>query len=159
MKKLISWILGILTVFILAGVITLFAIKLALSEDKVAPDQTQDKPTAEQQVIIDKAFDANDAIASNEASTTTMFFQTMHEMANTKIVAEDGHIWGLKAITKNRVEAMKKAVIVLKIKDDQINEILDRWSKKDFSQGVEDHNYVWSKYLNGEVGKAKSLMK
>ena len=35
--------------------------------------------------------------------------------------------------------------------------ILQAWKEKDYSNGVEAHNYVWKK-LNGNVGRAKALL-
>ncbi len=80
----------------------------------------------------------------------------MHEMANTKIVAEDGMIWGLQPMTKDRIIAVRTALKKNDPSHKRLFEILDRWENKDFTQGVEDHNYLW-KLLDGNVGKAVRL--
>ena len=88
-------------------------------------------------------------------------YDKMHRMANTKIEAVDGEVWGEIEIT---VELCDR--LINKIKDSNLKaleknklvEILNRWKNVDFSNCVEEHNYVWSK-LGGTVGKAKSLRK
>jgi len=84
-------------------------------------------------------------------------FKEIHRMANTKIIAEDGEIWGEIDITAERIERLIKEVETSAGFDDatrrRLLEILYRWQSKDFSEIVEDHNYVWRK-LGGTVGKA-----
>ena len=72
----------------------------------------------------------------------TQCYQTVHHMANTIIIADDGQIWGQNEITREAVTQM-------------VNE-LKKWLELDFSNGVEVHNYVWDK-LDGNIGKAKGL--
>lgn len=84
-------------------------------------------------------------------------FQKMHEMANTKIVAEDGMIWGEIQPTEEEVKVLIEDVSNSNYEDkEKLLEILNRWKSNDFSKCVEEHNFLWKK-LGGEVGKASSL--
>lgn len=84
-------------------------------------------------------------------------YNSMHYMINTKI--ESNAIWGTLEITKNRVGILIKAVNASNWSDkEKLLEILNRWENDDFSQAVEDHNYVWSK-LDGNIGKATGVKK
>ena len=84
-------------------------------------------------------------------------FQKMHEMANTKIVAEDGLVWGEIQPTEEEVNALMEDVSNSNYEDkEKLLEILNRWKSGDFSNCVEDHNFLWKK-LGGQVGKASSL--
>jgi hypothetical protein len=119
--------------------------------------EIKDKPTQAQLEIINTNFNAEDIAVPSEVANETALYNTIHQMANTKIIAEDGIIGDLKAITKVRVENVQNALKNLGIKDEKIIQMIDRWSKQDFSKCVEDHNYIWSTYLNGTVGKAVKL--
>lgn len=83
----------------------------------------------------------------------TQCYQTIHHMANTIIIADDGQIWGQNEITR---EAVTQMVNELKGRDDYLSDELKKWLELDFSNGVEVHNYVWDK-LDGNIGKAKDL--
>jgi len=84
-------------------------------------------------------------------------FNTMHKIANSKIVAKDGLIWGEIQPTQAVVDGLIKDVNNTGYEDkNYLLEILNRWKNDDFSKCVEEHNYLWNK-LGGEVGKAKSL--
>lgn len=93
----------------------------------------------------------------NEDFAEGQIYDEMHKMANTKIDAEDGKIWGRLEITEERVDALIKKVEGSDFDDKgTLLEILKRWKKQDFSNCVQDHNYVWNQ-LGGTVGKACSL--
>ncbi len=83
----------------------------------------------------------------------TQCYQTVHHMANTIIIADDGQIWGQNEITR---EAVTQMVNESKGRDDYLSDELKKWLELDFSNGVEVHNYVWDK-LDGNIGKAKDL--
>jgi hypothetical protein len=84
-------------------------------------------------------------------------YKLMHEMANTLIIAEDEKIWGEIPITDEVIDKLIAAINESTFDDrEKLLSILQRWKNKDFSQGVEDHNYVWKK-LNGNIGKAIRL--
>jgi len=81
----------------------------------------------------------------------------MHRMANSKIVAEDGEVWGILEPEWKRINALKIYIESENYKDKKkLQDILERWSKNDFSNAVEEHNYLW-KQLGGTVGKANKL--
>lgn len=84
-------------------------------------------------------------------------FQKMHEMANTKIVAVDGLVWGEMEPTEESVNELIKEVSSSNYEDkEQLLQILNRWKNGDFSNCVDDHNFLWKK-LGGQVGKASKL--
>lgn len=84
-------------------------------------------------------------------------FQKMHEMANTKIVAVDGLVWGEMEPTEESVNALIQEVSSSNYENkEQLLQILSRWKNGDFSNCVDDHNFLWKK-LGGQVGKASKL--
>ncbi|MDU4884001.1 DUF6241 domain-containing protein [uncultured Clostridium sp.] len=99
----------------------------------------------------------NEVVESEGVAQATMdltqCYQTVHHMANTIIIADDGQIWGQNEITR---EAVTQMVNELKGRDDYLSDELKKWLELDFSNGVEVHNYVWDK-LDGNIGKAKDL--
>ena len=80
---------------------------------------------------------------------------TIHYMANTLIIAEDGHIWGKEKITKDKLESLINEISNSNFtyKNDLLA-ILNKWKNNDFSTVVDDHNIVW-KLLDGTVGRAE----
>jgi hypothetical protein len=83
---------------------------------------------------------------------------TIHWMANTLIIADA--IWGRLFITNGRVngliiEVMASSQFTANEKD-RLLQILWGWRDRDFSQGVRDHNFVWT-MLDGTVGRAYGL--
>lgn len=90
---------------------------------------------------------------TNEESVYTL----MHYMINTKVTSDV--IWGTLDLTKNRVKILINAVTVSNWNDkNKLLGILNRWENGDFSQAVDDHNYVWSR-LGGKDGKATGIRK
>ncbi|MFL0248715.1 DUF6241 domain-containing protein [Candidatus Clostridium stratigraminis] len=84
-------------------------------------------------------------------------YEIIHMMANTKVVADV--TYATMDIKSDRVNALIKAVNRSNWNDkSRLIEILNRWKVGDFSQCVDDHNYVWAK-LGGEIGKATELKK
>ena len=81
------------------------------------------------------------------------YYEKIHHMSNTIIIAEDGNIWGESEIT---LEAIEEIILKIEKEDEYISNELSRWLELDFSNAVEVHNYVWSK-LGGTVGKAEKL--
>lgn len=154
MKQYIKWGVISLIIIIFVGGITFFISRLFFYKDNA--EKIEDNPTTEQKVIIDQEFETKEAIAAEELDNKVTIYTMMHEMANTKIVAEDGMIWGLQPMTKDRIIAVRTALKKKDPNNKRLFEILDRWENKDFSQGVEDHNYLW-KLLDGNVGKAVRL--
>ena len=81
------------------------------------------------------------------------YYEKIHHMSNTIIIAEDGNIWGESEIT---FEAIKEIILKIEKEDEYISNELSKWLELDFSNAVEVHNYVWNK-LGGTVGKAEKL--
>lgn len=79
-------------------------------------------------------------------------YKDIHEMANTVIIADQ--IWGKEEITKERLNALIIEVTASNYESRKhLLDILNGWKNGDFSNVVNDHNYVWEK-LGGTVGKA-----
>jgi len=154
MKEYIKWGIISLIIITFVGGITFFTWRLFFYKNNV--EKIEDNPTTEQKVIIDQEFETKETIAVEELVDKVSIYTMMHEMANTKIVAEDGMIWGLQPMTKDRIIAVRTALKKNDPSHKRLFEILDRWENKDFTQGVEDHNYLW-KLLDGNVGKAVRL--
>jgi len=84
-------------------------------------------------------------------------YNTMHKMINTKIVAQDGKIWGEIPITTDKCNQLIKEVTNSGYPDKvTLLQFLTRWKEENFVNGVDEHNYLWEG-LNGTIGKAKSL--
>lgn len=157
MGKYFKWGSVILLVLIFLAAGAYFAgkiIKDSGGKDKVSSPVDQEGKTEEDNT---SAFLKEDKVDKKELSSKENVYNMIHEMANTLIIAENDLIWGKKAITKDRVEAVMKAMEDLDITDEKLWETLKRWEQQDYSEGVEDHNYVWSKYLHGTIGKAIKL--
>jgi hypothetical protein len=85
------------------------------------------------------------------------FMVEIHRRANTLIIAEDNEVWGKEEITEEGCNALiLQAMASNYINKQRYIEILERWKQGDFSQGVQDHNFVWE-LLGGTVGRAKGL--
>lgn len=84
-------------------------------------------------------------------------YDIMHRMANSKIEAKDGQIWGELPMDKAEIQALKKTIEKIDYWDrDYLLEVLDRWENGDFSKCVEEHNYLWHN-LGGTVGEADDI--
>ena len=103
--------------------------------------------------IVIKEKDSSKAI-SNEEMTV---YNKMHKMINTKIVAEDGKIWGEIEITTENCNELIKEIKKSGYPDKAtLLQFLECWKDNNFISGVDEHNYLWNG-LNGTLGKAKSL--
>ncbi|WP_461206721.1 DUF6241 domain-containing protein [Clostridium sp. DL1XJH146] len=86
-----------------------------------------------------------------------LLYEDIHRMANTLIIAEDGKIWGKDTITDEKCNTLIIEITASDYDDkERLLSILNRWKEDDFSEGVDDHNYVWNR-LGGTIGRAKSL--
>ncbi len=87
----------------------------------------------------------------------SLIYVDIHRMANTLIIAEDGKRWGLDTVTDEKCNTLIIEVTASDYNDkDRLLSILNKWKEEDFSEGVDDHNYVWNR-LGGTVGRAESL--
>ena len=91
------------------------------------------------------------------------FYTTVHQMANTQIIAEDDLVWGRIDITPTKCKAVLKfmtnneALIKKYIGTSKYDSLVDgitKWENGDYSKSTEIHNIVWEK-LGGVYGKAK----
>lgn len=119
--------------------------------------EIKDKPTMEQKAIISADFEGPDDLTEDNLSTREEVVSAIHMMANSKIIAGDGQIWGIKRITRSAIDKIRAAMKKQEIGDEELNAMLSRWEKQDYSQCVADHNYVWRNYLRGTVGEAVKL--
>ena len=157
MGKYIKWGSIILVVLAVLAAGAYFAgrlIKDSDSKDNVKAPVEQGDKTGEDTA---SDFFKEDKVDEKKLDSKKKVYDMIHGMANTLIVAEDDEIWGEQPITKDRVEAVMKAMEELDITDEKLWATLKRWEQQDYSEGVEDHNYVWKKYLDGTIGKAIKL--
>lgn len=146
-------------------VIILFAGGLIFSLSKLIIYKSQTKVPESNKSIAqivekNKADLANTKIDESKIINSEDIYDMIHEMANTLIVAEDGLIYGEIPINEQSInEAMviikDTELISTKEKEVCLN-ILQKWKEKDYSQGVQAHNYAW-KLLHGNIGRAKEL--
>ena len=142
-----------------------------LNEQKAYEKKAADKKAADAKALADAEEKAiADAKALENKFTKDDNFDTdvvaeervyirMHGMINTKITAEDGRTWGLIPITTEGCNEMIRIVKLNNYADkEKLLLFLNSWIKKDFSDGVEQHNYIWGK-LGGVEGKATALKK
>ncbi|MBZ9609287.1 DUF6241 domain-containing protein [Clostridium estertheticum] len=100
-----------------------------------------------------KANDTVEKISDDELS----LYSTMHKMINSKIVAEDGKIWGEIEITPDKCNQLIAKVTKTKYPDKAtLLQFLERWKDNNFKSGVDEHNYLWDG-LGGTIGKAKDM--
>lgn len=85
--------------------------------------------------------------------------EAIHSMSHQKV--QSGAQWGHTQITQEKVERL---LAVCKMNDYEHNDlyipILERWTKGDFSNAVDDHNKIWKMHQGGNEnapGKATRL--
>jgi hypothetical protein len=109
---------------------------------------------------------ANGNVVSKGSSTTDAspaevdekeIVQQIHFMSNTLIKAGDNQVWGTEEVNKASIDKVLRMLdqAPLNARTEELREIVARWQQGDFSQIVDDHNYVWH-LLGGTVGFAKS---
>ncbi|MBE5108512.1 PRK06770 family protein [Bacillus thuringiensis] len=78
---------------------------------------------------------------------------TMHKMVHQKVKSSEK--WGFVEMTTKEIDSIKKGIensTGFQYKT-RLLSIINRWEKGDFSQTVEDHNFLWS-LQGGDTGKA-----
>ncbi|KLA23135.1 MULTISPECIES: PRK06770 family protein [Bacillus] len=141
MKK---WIIGAITMIVIA-IGAVFGVTKLLNyieeEEKSFKTQKvmsqQDKKVAEEKPQF-----SEDEIIS-----------TMHRMVHQKVKSSEK--WGFIEMTTKEIVSAKKAVessTNFKYKS-KLLATLERWEKGDFSQTVEEHNFLWE-IQGGDTGKA-----
>jgi hypothetical protein len=108
--------------------------------------------------ITEKGYELIEEAKNIKVRERKTVLQDIHEMANTKIVAEDGKILGRKEINEESLNGLIIEVTKSDFSDKQrLLDILGTWKKKDYSKSVEAHNYVWNQ-LGGTIGKAVEVI-
>lgn len=81
----------------------------------------------------------------------------IHFMSNSLIQAGDNQVWGTVEVNKANIDRLIPMLdqVPVNTRTKKLREIVGRWQQGDFSQIVEDHNFVWD-LLGGTVGWAKS---
>ena len=118
--------------------------------NKVSQSSNQSKDTLNNNT--NENIQGEESVQSQQVDINIVY-EEVHRMANTIIIAEDGNIWGKDEITEDNID---KVLYQLNGRDEYLDTELKKWKGLDFSNGVEVHNYVWTK-LGGTIGKAKSL--
>lgn len=82
--------------------------------------------------------------------------QEVHDMTHQKVYAKQK--WGSSEITADKVQKLYEVVIDNQFETkEMLLEILEPWTRGDFSNAVRAHNKIWS-YQNGTIGKATRLL-
>lgn len=107
------------------------------------------------QDISNKIFEnENPSISENITQNEYKILNDMHCMTNTLIEAADGEKWGAKEMNMENIIDLKNRINKINmLEKDKLFAILQKWENNDFSNIVNDHNYVWLR-LGGSVGKA-----
>lgn len=123
-------------------------------ENSQTSETTKEEPSASPQAVTPET-------DSTKSETLPAYqkeiYEEMHKMINTKIIADE--IWGTIEITTYKVDE-----VVTKVNDsdfsdkekERLLQILNYWKNKDFSDAVNEHNYLWGK-LGGNIGRATGL--
>lgn len=115
----------------------------------------QIKDQLDTKAVIIKQNDITQKVSDEEI----VVYNIMHKMINTKIVAQDGKIWGEVEITPDKCNQLINEVSKSGYPDKTtLLQFLTRWKDKNFNSGVGEHNYLWNG-LDGTIGKAKALRK
>ena len=136
-----------------------------LSEDgglKVSLKKNDPVSTKEAETKIEKSFEApvsSKVMEEYETMSEAEIIQEVHNMSHQKVKADKK--WGSSEITADKVQ---KLYDVIKNKDfkkgsnkQMLLDILEPWTRKDFTNAVSAHNSVWS-YQKGNIGKATRLL-
>lgn len=150
---------GILIGIVILGIIAFSIYKLFFINKQVVeapkPSKTIEEIQQENSSDLSKA-----ETEGYKAETAEDIYSIVHQMSNTLIVPEDGLIFGEVPISDKMINdvmgVINKTEKIDKNEKEILLNILDRWKHKDYSQAVNEHNYVWKK-LNGNVGRAKDL--
>lgn len=145
------------------GIILAASVGIYFYLDKSDPvavysEAQQDKAKAE----LDKSFETltpQGEMPEYEMMTEFELLDEVHGMTHQKVLAEQK--WGSSEITKDKVVKLYEIVKNKNFKNAEIRsmllEILEPWTRGDFSNAVEDHNRIWN-YKEGNVGEAERLL-
>ena len=123
------------------------------AKDKIAAEAKE----KEEAKAKEKAAGTQEDVFDTNIVAEERVYIRMHGMINTKINAADGNTWGMIEITNEDCNKLIEVVNTNNYEDkEKLLAFLNSWKNKDFSNGVEQHNYIWEK-LGGVEGKAISL--
>jgi hypothetical protein len=120
------------------------------------------KTTQEVQGEIEKSYESetsNLVMVKYENMGENRLVQEVHVMTHQKVHAEQK--WGSSEITADKVQKLYDVVMGKDFKNPEVQimllEILEPWTKGDFSNAVRAHNTIWS-YQKGTIGEATRLL-
>jgi hypothetical protein len=118
--------------------------------------------TKEAQTKIEKSFEApvsSKVMAEYETMSEEELIQEVHNMTHQKVKADKK--WGASEITAHKVQKIYEVAQNKDFKKSSnktmLLDILEPWTRQDFSNAVSAHNRLWS-YQNGNIGKATRLL-
>ncbi|NMD72564.1 hypothetical protein HHO41_20135 [Bacillus sp. DNRA2] len=156
MKKYVTIALGILGAALIIGYV--FIGKWGAETDSKPAVTKEEQSQAKQE--LNKSFETatpEGEMPKYETMSEQELLDEVHGMTHQKVLADEK--WGSVEITKDKVEKLYK--IANSKADSEIRsmllEILEPWTKGDFSNAVEDHNRIWD-YKDGNIGEATRLL-
>jgi hypothetical protein len=158
MKKFIKrGAIGIVIILFAGGAIFLLSKFITYKVETKVPEV---KKSTEQIVEKNKDVLNKTKIEESKVINSGDIYAMIHQMSNTLIVAEDGLIIGEIPINEQSInEAMviiNDTELISKEETEVFLNILQAWKDRDYSNGVQAHNYAW-KLLHGNMGRAKEL--
>ncbi len=141
MKK---WIIGTITVIVIA-IGAVFGVTKGINYIEEEEKSLKAKKVMGQQGK--KAEEEKQQVSEAE------IISTMHRMVHQKVKSSEK--WGFIEMTNKEIRGAKNAVessTNFKYKTELLS-TLERWEKGDFSQTVEEHNFLWE-IQGGDTGKA-----
>lgn len=150
-------LLGAIILLITGGSMFFLSQYIAFKNDTKIPEvkKSVEQIAEDNKIALDKT-----EIDKSKIKNVEDIYTIIHKMANTLIVAEDNLIYGLIPIDE---KSINEAMVIIRDTDlistdekDVFMNILQEWKNEDYSNGVQAHNYAWTK-LRGDIGRAKEL--
>ncbi|MGG0123568.1 DUF6241 domain-containing protein [Bacillus paranthracis] len=141
MKK---WIIGTITVIVIA-IGAVFGVTKGINYI-----EEEEKSLKAQKVMGQQGKKAEE---EKQQVSEAEIISTMHRMVHQKVKSSEK--WGFIEMTNKEIRGAKNAVessTNFKYKPELLS-TLERWEKGDFSQTVEEHNFLWE-IQGGDTGKA-----
>ncbi|MGI8304983.1 DUF6241 domain-containing protein [Bacillus paranthracis] len=141
MKK---WIIGTITVIVIA-IGAVFGVTKGINYI-----EEEEKSLKAQKVMGQQGKKAGE---EKQQVSEAEIISTMHRMVHQKVKSSEK--WGFIEMTNKEIRGAKNAVesgTNFKYKSELLS-TLERWEKGDFSQTVEEHNFLWE-IQGGDTGKA-----
>lgn len=141
---LFKWIVGIcITIIVIITSIVGGKKLLAYVEKENKNIQTQQAENEKEKKVAEESPQASEG----------EIISTMHKMVHQKVKSSEK--WGFLEMTKKEIFNVKRDIenstgFQYKMK---LFSIINRWEKGDFSQTVEEHNFLWE-IQGGDTGKA-----